>query len=106
MSWKLPFLRSIILFFFLSVFGLKSSIGQLIYFSDEGAFLHTVDLSGDDCQVTTLGQMYRSNPYSGNVIFVPSDIAFHPNGNLYATDGFGFYVINLNTFDVDLINFF
>ncbi len=93
----------IIIFLILNVFCLEYLQSQLIYFSDEGGNLHTVDLSDGNCNVTTLGTMYRTNDIQG--IFAPSDITFHPNGTLYGTDGFGLYEIDLNTLDANLVGY-
>lgn len=64
--------------------------GQLTYFSDAEGKLYTVDLSNGDCKTTLLGQMI----FNG-VRFVASDLAFHPNGMLYATDGRDLFEINV-----------
>lgn len=91
--------------FLLLLFGLfvciRQANGQLIYFSDAGGDLFTVDVSNGGCDVELLGQMELNN-----FPFTATDLAFHPNGNLYATEGFGLYLVNLATLEVSLIGNF
>ncbi len=84
----------------LNIFCLECVSGQVIYFTDENGRFHTVDLSDGNCVVTTHGVMHNA---STGVIFVPSDIAFHPNGSLYATDGLRLFEIDINTLDAHFI---
>ncbi len=91
--------------FFNLLFGLVAFLqkadAQLIFYSDSGGSLFTVDISSGGCDVTLLGQM----EYNGN-LFIATDLAFHPNGRLYATDGFGFYEIDLSDLTVSFIGNF
>lgn len=71
---------------------------QLIYFSDSFGTMYTVNISSGTCQISDLGQItFNGSPFS------PTDIAFHPNGGLYATGGGGFYEINLSTLAASFI---
>jgi len=82
---------SLLLLLGLSVF-VQQGHAQLIYFSDSFGTMFTVDISSGTCNVSELGQI-TSNSFP----FTPTDIAFHPNGNLYATGDGSFYEIDLNT---------
>ena len=77
---------------------LQKGTAQLIYFSDSFGKLFTVDISSGTCDVTLLGQMEFNNSS-----FVPTDIAFHPNGKFYATEGQGLYEINVATLTASYI---
>lgn len=72
--------------------------GQLIYFSDSFGEMFTVDISSGGCEVNSLG-LIQLNGFE----LIPTDIAFHPNGRLYATDGINFYEINQTTLAATLI---
>ncbi len=86
------------LFFFL--FGAISLQAQFIYFSDEAGLLYRSDPNDPDCNVEFLGNMWTG---SNSAPLIASDLAFHPNGNLYAIDGTAFYVVDLNTLEGTLI---
>ncbi len=82
---------TILLIFGLAVFAQQGK-AQLIYFSDAFGSLYTVDIANGGCDVTSLGVMQ----YNGSA-FVATDIAFHPNGKLYATNGSGLFEVNVNS---------
>ncbi|MFT5382985.1 MAG: gliding motility-associated-like protein [Saprospiraceae bacterium] len=71
---------------------LQKGSAQLIYFSDSFGQLFTVDISSGGCEVDLIGSMQ----FNGSS-FIATDIAFHPNGKLYATDGLGLYDVNIST---------
>jgi len=62
---------------------------QLIYYSDSGGQMFTVDISSGSCNVNLLGTI----TYNGSPL-IATDIAFHPNGNLYATANGNLYTVN------------
>ncbi len=77
---------------------LQKSNAQLIYFSDANGQLFTVDINSGGCDVNSVGQML----FNG-VEFIATDIAFHPNGVLYATNGEGLYEVNTTSLVVTYI---
>lgn len=91
-------------FFFLVILligltaNLQKGVAQLIYFSDSGGQMFTVDIGSGTCDVNLLGNI----TFNGNGL-IPTDLAFHPNGNLYLTAGGGLYTLELNTLEANYI---
>ncbi len=77
---------------------MQKGFAQLIYYSDSGGQLFTVDISTGGCDVNLLGSI----TYNGSAL-VPTDIAFHPNGNLYGTANGNLFSINVSSFEATYI---
>ena len=63
---------------------------QQIYFSDNNGTLYYTDVD-NGCEVVNVGLI--TVPGAGATIFA-TDMAFHPDGNLYVTNGFSLYQVD------------
>ncbi|MCB0642537.1 MAG: PQQ-like beta-propeller repeat protein, partial [Phaeodactylibacter sp.] len=71
---------------------LNPLLAQQIYFSDNNGVLYYTNVD-NNCEVVTVGELLYDTGFNLATIYA-TDLAFHPNGNLYVTNGISLYEVD------------